>query len=205
MKTFVSTLLLISLFYASAAHAQNSDLAVLAGISGPQGKATVTGSMAISTGSVSPSVQLNYAWQILQRKADLYVELPLVIPIRVSGSSVVGLNGVQSTTVSGPDIFFTPGARLKFSPQARTSFYGAAGFGYASFAPTSSFTTSPLSLNSGTRQSSPALDFGGGIDFRLTRLLSFRADARDFITQADMGGISGRNHGIFQAGIAFHF
>jgi hypothetical protein len=205
MKTFVSTLLLISLFNACTAHAQNSDLAVLAGVYGPQGKATVAGSMATFTGSVSPSMQLNYAWQILQRKADLYVELPLVIPFRVSGSIVTGLNGVQTTAVSGPDIFFTPGARLKFSPQARMSFYGAAGFGFASFAPTTSITILPLSINSGTRQSSPALGFGGGIDFRLTRLLSLRADARDFITQAGMGGVSGRNRGIFQAGIAFHF
>ena len=44
-----------------------------------------------------------------------------------------------------------------------------------------------------------------GGDFRLTRLLSLRGDARDFVTREGLGGVTGRNHSTFQAGIAFHF
>jgi len=144
----------------------------------------------------SVSVQLNYAWQALQRAVDLYVELPLVIPVRVSGTAIVSPGHVFVAGNSGPDVFFTPGVRLKFSPESRVSFYGAAGFGIASF--------SGGSQGSG-RENSPAFEFGGGVDIRLTRLLSLRGDVRDFVTRAGLGETMGRHHGIFQVGMAFHF
>jgi hypothetical protein len=107
--------------------------------------------------------------------------------------------------LSGPDLFFTPGLRVKFSPQARVSFYAAAGLGIASFAATSSIAATPVHVISGSRENGFAAGLGGGIDFRLTRLLSLRVDARDFITKAGLGQISGSNHAILQAGVAFHF
>ena len=50
-----------------------------------------------------------------------------------------------------------------------------------------------------------AFGFGGGLDFRLTRLLSLRFEGRDFVTRAGLGGERGRTHPFFAVGIGFHF
>ena len=51
-----------------------------------------------------------------------------------------------------------------------------------------------------------AIDFGGGLDFRLTRLMSLRAEARDFVVSGKhLGGQDGYNHPIFGFGVGFHF
>jgi hypothetical protein len=204
MRKNLSKSLWIALLGVCAARAQNSDLALLAGVSGPRGQTIVTGGTSTVSGSVTPSFQINYAWQVLQRAADLYVELPLVVPVRTSGTVVSGPGGTAVAGSSGPDLFFTPGIRLKISPESRVSFYGAAGFGIASFGATSTIVL-PATVVAGNRRNSPAFSFGGGVDLRLTRLLSLRGDVRDFVTGAGLGGVTGRNHGIFQLGIAFHF
>lgn len=197
-------ILLLTFLLAGCAAAQNSDLGLLVGVSGPKGQSTVSGRAETDSGSVTPSFQVNYAWQVLQRAVDLYVEVPLVIPVRVAGITVSGPNESSSAGNVSPDILFTPGLRAKFSPEARVSFYLAAGAGIASFAPTPAIVP-PLTVIGGNRQNSFAIGFGGGVDFRLTRLLSLRVDARDFLTGAGLGGVAGRNHAILQGGIAFHF
>jgi hypothetical protein len=198
------TILILSAIATGLAWAQNSELALLGGFSGVQGQTSVAGANKATIGTVSPSLQVNYAWQILERKAGLSIELPLVIPVRVSGEEVSSPTFQSSVGNSGPDIFFTPGVRLKISPQSRVSFYGAAGFGIASFGATSFILPGPTIVST-SRRNSPALGFGGGIDVRLTRWLSMRGDVRDFVTKKGLGGVTGRNHGIFQAGVAFHF
>jgi opacity protein-like surface antigen len=189
---------------AGVASGQNSDLGLLAGIAGPKDQTTVTDSTTTASGSVAPSFQVNYAWQVRESTADLYIELPLVVPVRESGAVVAGPGGTAVSGSSGPDLFFTPGLRMKVSPESRVSFYAAAGLGVASFGATSTIGPS-LTVVTGSRQTSLAFGFGGGVDFRLTRLLSLRADVRDFVTRAGLGGASGRIHAILQAGIAFHF
>lgn len=196
--------ILALLMFAGLGLAQNSDLAVLGGVSGIHGQTTYIGAGVGTLGTVTPSFQVNYAWQVLQRKADLYIELPLVIPVRISGETVSGPVVHASVANADPDIFFTPGVRLKISPESRVSFYGATGFGIASFGATSFILPGPTYV-SRTRQNSAAFDFGGGVDFRLTRLLSLRGDVRDFVTRSGLGSTTGRNHAIFQLGIAFHF
>jgi opacity protein-like surface antigen len=200
MKTLLAVLI-----FAGASLAQNSDLGVLAGISGPKGQTTTSGGTTTATGSVSASFQLNYAWQVVARQVDLYIELPLVMVDRANGTAIASAASTVAAGSSAPDVFFTPGVRAKFSPQSRVSFYAAAGLGFASFAPTSSISVPSLTVISGNRQNSFAVGFGGGIDFRLTRLLSLRGDLRDFVTGAGLGEVTGRNHAILQAGIAFHF
>lgn len=200
MRTIVALLMLTGL-----AAAQNSDLGLLAGISGPRGSVTVAGSTVTQTGSVAPSLQFNYAWQVVERSTYLYVELPLVVPFRESGTVTTSPAGTVVVGNAGPDVFFTPGLRLKISPQSRVSFYGAAGVGIASFGAGTIKASPSLTSVTGGRENSVAMDFGGGIDLRLTRLLSLRGDVRDFVTRAGLGDVSGRNHGIFQVGIAFHF
>jgi hypothetical protein len=195
----IKFLLPMFLFTMFTAHAQNSDLAFLLGVSGPSGK-VVSGAQGYVNGSVGASVQFNFAWQVLQRSTDLYVEMPLIINARDTGTVAPGV----VTSSSGIDYFFTPGVRLKFSPQSRVSFYGAAGGGVASFG-TAEVRVAGITAVKAGRSVSPALDFGGGLDFRLTRLLSLRFDLRDFVTRAGMGGSNGHHHGIFELGLAFHF
>ena len=215
MKTVLIRMLLSSSLFAGVALAQNSDLGILLG----------TGSVSASVGngrvstSFSAGLQLNYAAQLHETKAgQLYLELPLMFAASVNAN--VGF-GVSSSV--GDSIFFTPGLRWRFTPQKRVSFYAGAGGGVGTFGNTvtivsvnpivsgtvtgivsGSTTGGSVSVKVG-RTTSAAFGFGGGIDFRLTRLLSLRAEGRDFVTGAGEGGTHGRNHAFFMAGIGFHF
>jgi len=191
--------IMLALFpFGGAALAQNSDLAFLLGATGPFSSKVGNGTV---TGSVGAGFQLNYAGQLHETKAgQLYLELPLMIAAQVKGT--VGPNVTSDIKDS---IFFTPGVRWRFTPQKRVSFYAAAGIGFGSFGTTNSFVGNGIVSNTGTRTWAAAFGFGGGIDFRLTRLLSLRAEGRDFVTGAGLGGSSGRSHGFFMAGIGFHF
>jgi len=47
-------------------------------------------------------------------------------------------------------------------------------------------------------------EFGGGMDFRLVRWFSLRAEFRDLVTGDQLGGAAGRQHPLPMFGIAFH-
>ena len=198
--------IMLALFpFGGAALAQNSDLAFLLGATGPYSSKVGNGTV---TGSVGAGFQLNYAGQLHETKAgQLYLELPLMIAERVKGT--VGPNVTSDTKDS---IFFTPGVRWRFTPQKRVSFYAAAGVGVGSSGTNHSFVgTTTLFFGHGVvstnigRTTTAALGFGGGIDFRLTRLLSLRAEGRDFVTVSGLDGSGSRNHSFFMAGVGFHF
>ena len=195
-------MLLISAALRPAA-AQNSDFGFLAGgVTGPRATVVVgPGNNTYVYGSVGGSVQFNYAWQVIQHSVDLYVELPVVIEGRDSGH-VTNLTTHSSDSVG---LFFTPGVRLKFSPEKRVSLYAALGGGIGSFWSDNVVTSKgTVSVSTGPT-ATPALDFGGGLDFRLTRLLSLRFEARDFVTRAGLGGASGMHRATIQLGVGFHF
>ena len=102
-----------------------------------------------------------------------YLELPLAAVFH--DSNRIGPNIVSSDRNI---IFFTPGVRWKLWVHSRVSFYAALGGGLASFGASVS-TVGPGISNISSRTNGPAIDFGGGIDFRLTRLLSIRCEGRD--------------------------
>ena len=198
MKTVPIGMMLASFLFGGAARAQNSDLAILLGASGPLSSTAGHGSL---TDSFGVGFQLNYAAQLHESKAgQLYLELPLMIAAQVQDILVPNL-----VTHVGDSIFITPGVRWRFTPQRRVSFYAAAGVGIGSFGTNTSFLGNGIMTNSSARTYSAAFGFGGGIDFRLTRLLSLRAEGRDFVTGTGLGGSGGRNHAFFMAGIGFHF
>jgi hypothetical protein len=125
--------------------------------------------------------EFNYGHQVVAVQAgDLYVEIPLV--------SV-------TNPVRNVDYLFAPGLRFKLATQSRFSLYGALGVGVASFGGTAT----------ASRTTSGTVDFAGGLDFRITRLLSLRVEARDFLTRPGLGGTEGRNHAMYFVGIALHF
>ena len=191
---------LVLLLFAGCASAQNNDLGLLLGISGPTSSVN-SGNGARVSGSVGAHGQINYAMQLRETGAGrLYLELPVLFGGQASGT-------VSSTVTSsaGGMIFFTPGVRLNLSPHSRVSFYAAAGVGPAAFDETKTVVSKGYVSASTGWTVSAAVDFGGGLDLRLTRLMSLRAEARDFVTGRGLGGAEGRNHPIFGFGIGFHW
>jgi hypothetical protein len=102
-------------------------------------------------------------------------------------------------------IFFTPGVRFHHTVHPRVALYGAAGGGVAWLSGQLASVGPGLFTYGTERTATGALGFGGGLDFRLSRWLSLRAEGRDFVTRAGLGGESGRNHPFFTVGVGFHF
>jgi hypothetical protein len=96
--------------------------------------------------------------------------------------------------------------RLKTPTYGRVSFYGVLGGGFGWFSKVDSVFTAPngtVEVNSGLHIR-PVADFAGGIDLRLSRMLSLRGEARDFVSAANLGGVPGHNHPVFLVGLVFH-
>ncbi|MCX6630275.1 MAG: hypothetical protein NTW28_21870 [Candidatus Solibacter sp.] len=197
MKT---VLLLVAL--AGCARAQNSDLGLLVGISGPTSSVEVNGSnVRIVSGSVGAHGQINYAAQLRETSAGrLYLELPLLIGGHATGTVAGTVHGS-----AGGVFFFTPGLRLNIAPHSRVSFYVAAGVGPAAFGESLTEVGKGFVRSSTGWTVSVAADFGGGLDFRLTRLMSLRMEARDFVTRKGLGGAQGHHHPIYGFGVGFHW
>lgn len=198
-------LLLISALAAPAALGQgpqagpqNNDLSVLFGP--VMGSTTLAGANGPAHFSGVFSFQTNFAHTIHSYSfADLWWEAPSTFAAR--DSSNVG-NGVKSASYN--EFFFTPGVRLHVPLGSRVSFYGAGGVGYCSFHYSQDSAISGVHIQTLTNYHG-VVDFGGGMDFRLTRRLSVRGDVRDFVTGRGLGGLDGRHHPIFGFGLALHF
>ncbi|HTS60557.1 MAG TPA: outer membrane beta-barrel protein [Candidatus Acidoferrales bacterium] len=195
---------LILLMGAYAASAQNSDLGLLIGISGPSSQ-TVTGTQVKISGSVGASGQFNYAMQLKEGTAGrLYLELPLLIGARASGVEVSGAGVVVTGSVQ-TGLYFTPGVRFNFTLHPRVSLYAMGGVGLASFDENQTvINKGSVAVTTGWTTSFAGA-FGGGLDFRLTRLISLRAELRDFVSRAGIGLTDGRNHPVFGFGMGFHW
>jgi hypothetical protein len=198
MKRLLLRALAIALLGAATAAAQNSDLGLLVGVS-VRPSATITPGRI--EGSVSASGQLNYAIQLREANAGLlYLELPLMFA-DTRRAVIAGFVSSSSTTTA----FFTPGVRWHYTIHPRLALYGSVGGGIAVLNGRSDFIGSGIVSSSSGTTANAAFGFGGGIDFRLTRLLSLRAEGRDFITRAGLGGETGHNHAFFTVGVGFHF
>ena len=164
----------------------------------------IEGTDALLTGTTGFVTQFNYGYQIKSTKAgNLWLETPMTFTWQ-------GIGTISGSTVASIDRdvwYFTPGVRLKTPTFGRISFYGLAGGGYGWFSKVDSI----VSGSNGTvmvdsrLQASPVFDFAGGIDLRLSRLVSLRGEGRDFFSAPNLGGVAGHNHPVFLAGLAFHF
>ncbi|MBZ5622422.1 MAG: hypothetical protein LAQ69_27370 [Acidobacteriia bacterium] len=195
-------LLLISALTARAAlgqPAQNSDISFLLGPVTGTAQA-IAGSNASVSVSGAVNLQFGFAHTIHSYSfADLWLEWP--VALAYGGNADVG-RGVSAAADSSS--FVTPGVRLHVPLGSRVSCYAAAGGGYGSF------DRGHVDINTGIRVEAGrtyhgAFDFGAGMDFRLTRLLSLRGEVRDFVTGKGLGGVRGSNHPLFGFGVAFHF
>jgi hypothetical protein len=150
---------------------------------------------------VGASGQINYALQLHESKAGrLYLELPVLIAAN-NNSLVSGFVSTANTTT----VFFAPGVCWHHTVHPRVALYAAAGGGVASLAGNYTYVGRGVVDTHSGNTTTGAFGFGGGLDFRLTRLLSLRAEGRDFVTRAGLGGESGRNHPFFTVGLGLHF
>lgn len=190
-------LTVMSLFTVSTAMAQNHELSILAGATVPSGQVSV-GSFASVSGGISPSVQVSYGFRVLTARAgSLYFEVPVS---RVSKASVsVDENGVGA---SASQWFFTPGLQFKFLSWSKVSPYvtGGAGMGWFDSANVRVLPDVRVNASTGLK---PVVAFGGGVEFRATRLLRFRLDVRDYVPVGWF--MANRNHLAYSGGIGFAF
>ena len=159
----------------------------------------VAGSPTVSA-SIGFTMQIGFGYQVTTTKAgNLYLELPSTFVFSDSST-------ISTTTVSTLDRhtwYFTPGVRFKVPTGTRFSFYGVLGGGFANFNERDVVINGQVTA-ADVPSFAPALDVGAGIDFRISRWFSLRAEGRDFISSPGYGGTTGRNHPVALFGFAFH-
>jgi len=93
------------------------------------------------------------------------------------------------------------GPRLVMPLHRRLSAFAVAGAGCGLF---HAIATQQGPTLSTYRTFHGVFEFGGGIDFRLLRWFSLRADFRDLVTGRQLSGAAGRHHTVPDFGFAFH-
>jgi opacity protein-like surface antigen len=198
MKRTLQHILFLAVVTAGGALAQNSDLGILLGASVTH--ARVSGRNV--SANVGGGLQVNYAIQLKETVAGrLYLELPLI----VTGAARSNVAAGFVTSSVGATIYLTPGVRWKFTPASRISFYAAAGGGIGSFSGTyvsSSGVPGSVVADVGWKTTG-AFGVGGGVDFRVTRLVSFRGEYRDVMTRGNFDGAV--HHSLVMIGVGLHF
>src|SRR5258708_38890578 len=168
-------LLLVSAIVAGSARGQNQELTFsLGGIPGQ------TRSFQSSAGtaqiSADRSFGINYGDRFLgARIATLYAEIEFVaIPNR----------SVTSPTATVPQsyasLYLTPGLRLKFFPSSRLSPWAVIGGGYALYQQSAKFSNGQHNTDKFLHRG--VFDYGGGLGFRLFRLLGLRGEGAGFLS-----------------------
>jgi hypothetical protein len=149
---------------------------------------------------VGAHLQLNYAFQFKETPTfRFYLEVPLLVGAQAA--STLG-PGVYAT--NGTQLYLTPGIRVNLPLHSRISLYGAAGGGLAGFGTQRAYLAGDhLTLSNGF-VATLAGAVGGGLDLRLSRLMSLRAEARDFIAAGGPGSF-GRNRVVYSFGVGFHW
>jgi len=193
------TAFIASLMFSPAAWAQgpqNSDFGFLFGAGSLPGVAVPAISpepAGFAPGIVRWTFQTSYAHQFHTISiGNLFVEVPITFA------------GKDTPLVLRSNAYFTPGVRLKIPTGTRVSFYAALGGGMVINGEKDTIVNGQLTARTDPTIASPVADVGAGIDLRLSRFVSLRAEGRDFITPAGLGGTTGHNHTLFLGGIAFH-
>lgn len=170
-------LLLALAITAKFASAQNSDISILFGTSQSKILYDISAPQLGGPSRRIITLQAVYARQLYENgKHRLYFEIPFV----TSGA-----------------VFVTPGMRYQFNLTNRFGIYAFAGAGVAA-------QQRFVSNDSGWRANF-AYDFGGGLDYRLTRLISLRGELRKLRPTPQPTFGNGGAYPAAQFGFAFHF
>jgi hypothetical protein len=194
--------MLLRIFFLSAvagstALAQNSDLGLMIGVAHVVDGFTST---TATSGTVSVGGQINFATQIRDLGAGrLYFELPLHVTEISSGTVANGVSAGTTTAI----LYLTPGVRWNFRPAARVWIYAVGGGGAAIVAYNAGVAGPGFTSGVSGVHATGAFDYGVGLDVRITRLVSFRTEARQVLS---IGPILGRHHNeFFTMGVGLHF
>ncbi len=200
MKTSLPLLLVLLSGSLWAQHmVQNMDTSILFGPTWYRPH-TIAGTNVTVAGSTGHSQQVNYGYQVLRTPAgSLWVEFYPMVCFS-PGTSTANIGG--AFTPGG--FLVTPGVRYMVPVQSRVSLYAVAGGGVGTFdyAVVTAGDTPYVKTNDTWHG---VFDIGGGIDIRLIRFLSVRAECRDFVTGKGLDGVPGRHHLAPAIGIATHF
>lgn len=177
---------------------QNMDIFILLGASHVNSQ-TIGGSAVTLSSATDISLSYGYGYQILRKSAaSLWVEF---------APAFGGVDPVKGSIGGGANLSwddFSFGIRFMVPVQSRISLYGVAGGGFGVFHEALIKGGANPALDS-TSTTHGVFDFGGGVDFRLTRRISIRGEFRDYVTGAGLSGATGRHHGLPLGGVAFHF
>ncbi len=188
-------LLVSAVFCGANLMAQSNDMGFLFGFS--RHNASIRND--VIYGEARLSFQFNPARRLRgERVGRLYAEFPVM--------AAAGLNGRIDDSVTGrlgAVVFVTPGLRYQFNLTPRLSVYFGGGFGFAAARQRIGVPGGEQILITKRIYWSEAGSYGGGVDFRLTRRWSLRAEARDFRARKE-AKVPGRNTGVL-VGFAFRF
>ena len=134
-----------------------------------------------------------FGWRLVNAHvAALSLDVPIAsIPAQTVTS--VSTAGTAAGAFDLSSLFITPGLRLKLLPGSSISPWGAFGGGWARYS------------QSGFITNKPAIEYGGGLDFKThLPLLGFRAEVRDFVTEDFLNGSFGSVLDINSSGLHHH-
>lgn len=203
---------------ACAQGVQNVDVSILFGAarSGSETISTISAGTSVITvpqgsgptvaGTTGFVTEVAFGYQMTTLPVgSLYFELPLILDWKGSGSVNASQEAPGSIVgVSRNTWYVIPGVRWKIPTGTRLSLYTAVGGGAGIFHQQETSIDNPTVLVSAATATKPVLDFGGGIDLRVSRWMSLRLDIRDYVHNPGFGS-GGLNHPAILAGVAFHF
>jgi opacity protein-like surface antigen len=150
------------------------------------------------TSGAGTGFQANYGFRLAGGdKAALFLETHfLASPLREVETRD------SSATANYASLYVTPGLRIKFAPNARISPYVAVGGGLAWYEQSREQVgggpnSAPRNIYRG------AFQFGGGVDVKVWRFLSLRAEVRDFYTGSpayNVAEVRGGQHNVVAGG-----
>jgi hypothetical protein len=170
----------------------------------PSGTSVTSGITSTISGSAGFVTEIGFAYQLPKPQSGwLWLEVPMTFTWQGIGSIYNGTGIVSS--VDRNTWYVTPGLCAKTPNYGRVSFYGVLGGGLGAFVKDQALVTGPNALDLVRVSIVPVADLAGGIDLRLSRRFSLKVEGRDFVTGANLGGVSGHNHPLGLIGLGVHF
>jgi len=177
---------------------QNRDIYFMGGPARTSSSA-VPGSNVTVKGTSGYSSVTGFGYQIARSGAgSIWVDFsPAYVIPGLSGANIGG-------QVNNDFSSYTLGLRFMLPVHDRVALFGTVAGGGGSFNyPVIDGGAEPRVSSNSTIHG--VFQFGGGVDFRLTRMFSIRGELRDYVTGKGLSGATGRHHLVPLVGVAFHF